>query len=388
MKRQDYISRIDQAFRVTPIVALLGPRQCGKTTLARQYFKRRYPSEENFSSHYFDLEDFEDLHRLEDAKLSLGSLEGLIVIDEVQKRPDLFPTLRVLIDKHRDTQQYLILGSASRDLIQQSSETLAGRISYQELTPFNFSETHDLEKLWVRGGFPLAYLADTDEISFAWRKAYIQTFLERDIPALGIQIPAKQLHRAWTMLAHYHGQIFNASELGRSLGVSDKTMRHYLDILCGTFMVRALQPYFANLKKRQVKASKLFFRDSGILHALLGLQDKNTLLTYPRLGTSWEGFAIEEIIRHHAVRSEECYFWATHSGAELDLCIEAGEGLLGFECKYTSAPKLTASMLTVLKEVSLKKITVIYPGKKRYFLHEKVEVVGLTEYLLTTLERK
>ncbi|MBI5447471.1 MAG: ATP-binding protein [Gammaproteobacteria bacterium] len=383
MRRQDFIEKLKKAFQVNPIVALLGPRQCGKTTLARFYFKEYFQVSENYSSHYFDLEDMEDLYRLDDPKLALGSLEGLIVIDEIQKRPDLFPMLRVLIDNHRDTQRYLILGSASRDLIQQSSETLAGRISYLELTPFNFIETHNLEKLWLRGGFPLSYLANTEEISFSWRKEYIQTFLERDIPALGIQIPSKQLHRAWSMLAHYHGQIFNASEMARSLSVSDKTIRHYLDILCGTFMIRELKPYFTNLKKRQVKSSKIYLRDSGILHALVGISDKNSLLTYPKLGASWEGLAIEEIIRHHHAREEECYFWATHSGAELDLCLESKGQLIGFECKYTSSPKISSSMLAALNELGLDKLTVIYPGGKRFFLHEKIEAVGLENYLLS-----
>lgn len=383
MDRKTFVEKIEHAFRVNPIVAILGPRQCGKTTLARSYFKNAFGTKTINSSNYFDLEDFEDLHRLEDPKLALGSLTGLIVIDEIQKYPALFPMLRVLIDQHRDTQHYLILGSASRDLIQQSSETLAGRISYLELTPFNFSETHQLEPLWQRGGFPQSFLADTDDISYRWRKEYIQTFLERDIPALGINIPAKQLHRFWSILAHYHGQLFNASEVGRTLGISDKTVRHYLDILCGTFMIRELQPYFANIKKRQVKSSKIYFRDSGILHALLGLTNPSALLTYPRLGASWEGIALEEVIRHHQVRSENCYFWRSHTGTKLDLYIEKDGKFFGFECKYTSAPKLTQSMLVTLDDLQLEKITVIYPGEKRYFLNEKIEVIGLALYLST-----
>ena len=312
--------------------------------------------------------------------MALESLIGLIVIDEIQKRPDLFPLLRVLIDKHRSTQQYLILGSASRDLIQQSSETLAGRISYLELTPFNLSEVHDINTLWIRGGFPLSYLAVSDEISFSWRKDYIQTFLERDIPNLGINIPPKQLHRFWSMLAHYHGQLFNASELGRSISLSDKTMRHYLDILCGTFMIRELQPWFANLKKRQVKSSKIYFRDSGIFHALTGITNHSALLRYPGIGASWEGFALEEVIRHHSARAEECYFWRTYTGDKLDLCIEQNGHLSGFEFKFSSAPKLTSSMIVALEALELDKITVIYPGEKQFYLHEKVEVIGLGHY--------
>lgn len=384
MLRTAFIKKIQHALKVTPIVAILGPRQCGKTTLAQCYFEEFYKSNNTGLSNYFDLEDFEDLRRLEDPKLALDSLTGLIVIDEIQKYPALFPMLRVLIDKNRATQQYLILGSASRDLIQQSSETLAGRISYLELTPFNFSETHQLQLLWQRGGFPRSYLADTNLISYSWRKEYIQTFLERDIPALGINIPAKQLHRFWSMLAHYHGQLFNASEIGRALGVSDKTIRNYLDILCGTFMIRELQPYFANIKKRQVKSSKIYFRDSGILHALLGLVDPAAVLIYPKLGASWEGFALEEIIRYHQVRSEDCYFWRSHTGTELDLYFEKDGEFYGFECKYTSSPKLTQSMLTALNDLQLKRLTIIYAGEKRYFLHEKIEVVGLTLYLNQT----
>lgn len=383
MLRQDFIDKIQQAFAVNPIVALLGPRQCGKTTLAKEYFNNYFVAHLRPPlANYFDLEDFQDLYRLDDPKLALSSLTGLIVIDEIQKRPDLFPTLRVLIDNYKHTQRYLILGSAGRDLIQQSSETLAGRISYLELTPFNYNETGNLDKLLIRGGFPMSYLAETELVSFNWRKEYIQTFLERDIPILGIKIPAKLLHRFWSMLAHYHGQLFNASELGRSLGITDKTIRHYLDILCGTFMLRELQPYFANLKKRQVKSSKIYFRDTGILHALVGITDQSALLTYPKLGASWEGLAIEEIIRHHQIRAEECYFWRTYgSGAELDLCIEKNGRLLGFEIKYTSAPKLTSSIISALNELKLDKITVIYPGQQQFFLHEKVEVVGLAIYL-------
>ena len=381
MQRQTFFESMQLAFQVNPIVVLLGPRQCGKTRLARQYFKSYFKTDNVTSPNYFDLEDFEDLERLIDPRLALGSLKGLIVIDEIQKRPDLFPMLRVLIDANRQTQRYLILGSASRDLIRQSSETLAGRISYIELTPFNFSETKSIEQLWSRGGFPLSYLAATDLNSFAWRKAYIQTFLERDIPALGINIPAQQLHRAFSMLTHYHGQIMNASEIGKSLFLSDKTIRNYVDILCGTFMIRELKPYFINIKKRQVKSSKIYFRDSGILHALQGLADFNALLTQPKLGASWEGFALEEVIRYHKFSEEDCYFWSTHGNAELDLYVDALPKRMGFEFKYSSAPKLTSSMLTSLSDLKLDKITVIYPGKKRFLIHEKVEVVGLEVYL-------
>lgn len=378
MNRLGFPEKITKAFRTHPVTAILGPRQCGKTTVARQYARL---CEKDEDLHYFDLEDPVDLIKLENPGLSLASLKGLIVIDEIQRRPELFPMLRVLVDQ-KNPQRFLILGSASRELIRQSSETLAGRIAYIELTPFSFPETHDLEKLWIRGGFPLSYLGETLEDSIEWRKFYIQTFLEQDIPMLGIQIPPQTLRRFWMMLAHYHGNIFNASEIGRSLGISDTTVRRYLDILTHTFMIRQLQPWFENINKRQVKAPKIYFRDSGLFHSLIDTTHPDILNRHPKLGASWEGLIIEEIIRKHHAEPGECYFWAVHSQAELDLLIFKGGKRLGFEVKYADAPSLSRSMVTACETLHLDSLTVIYPGKKDYTLAEKINVCGAEKYLL------
>ncbi|HEV2613260.1 MAG TPA: ATP-binding protein [Gammaproteobacteria bacterium] len=377
MERLDYSQQITKAYRTHPVVALLGPRQCGKTTLAKQYIKQH---KELGEIHYFDLEDPTDLAKLDNPMLAFSSLEGLIVIDEIQRRPELFPVLRVLVDEKK-AKRFLILGSASRELIQQSSETLAGRIAYIELMPFSFPETHDLEKLWIRGGFPLSYLGKTLEDSIEWRKFYIQTFLEQDIPALGIQIPPQALRRFWMMLAHYHGNIFNASEIGRSLGIADTTVRRYLDILTYTFMVRQLQPWFENINKRQVKSPKIYFRDSGIFHSLIDATDPKLLHRHPKLGASWEGLVVEEIIRKHHAEPGECYFWGVHSQAELDLLIFKNGKRLGFEIKYADAPKLSKSMITAYETLHLDELKVIYPGKKDYKLSENIEVCGAEHFL-------
>lgn len=363
---------------VHPIVALLAPRQCGKTTLARMYCEKDPSFQKN---NYFDLEKSVDIGRLQNPMLTLQSLSGLIVIDEVQRYADLFTTLRVLVDEEHSKQKYLILGSASRELIRQSSESLAGRIAYLELTPFSFGETGNLERLWLRGGFPKSYLAENDEQSFDWREFYIRTFLEQDIPNLGINIPSTTLGRFWAMLSHYHGNIFNASELGRSFGASDLTMRRYLDILTGTFMMRQLQPWHANISKRQVKAPKIYFRDSGILHALLHIETFDQLQTHPKLGASWEGFALEEVIRANHTSSQNCYFWGTYGGAEVDLLIHQKEGLHGFEFKYADAPKLTKSMQIAVEDLNLQHLYVLYPGSVDYPLSEKISVMGLRNYL-------
>lgn len=377
MIRQFFLNKIEQAFKVTKVVAILGPRQCGKTTAAKQYIEKQ----EHFSKqNYFDLENYLDRERLSDPLLSLSSLSGLIVIDEIQRAPNLFETLRVLVDNKDLDQRYLILGSASRDLIAQSSETLAGRITYLELTPFMFDEIHQMEKLWIRGGYPLSILGASDDISVAWRKGYIKTFLERDIPALGINIPAEQLRRFWMMLAHYHGNMFNASELGRSLGVSHKTMKEYADILTGTFMVRQLQPWYENIGKRQVKTPKIYIRDSGIFHTLIGVNTQSDLLVNPKLGASWEGFALEQIIFHLDAQQEECYFWRTHQQAELDLLIVKNGKRLGFEIKYSGAPKLTKSMQIAQEDLGLDILTVVYPGDIEYFLTKDIQVKSLKSF--------
>lgn len=374
MKRPYYLKSIGHHLETHPAVALLGPRQCGKATLARDC-ANHFPI-----VNYFDLENPRDLAKLDDPLLALENLQGLIVIDEIQRRPDLFPVLRVLIDKADTKQKYLILGSASRDLIRQSSETLAGRIAYIELTPFILSETKESKRLWLRGGFPLSYLATSESTSFEWREFYVATFLERDIPALGFQIPPQMLRRFWMMLAHYHGQIFNASEIGKSLGISGATVRRYLNILTGTFMIRELIPWWENISKRQIKSPKIYFRDSGLLHVLLGLENWSELQNHPKLGASWEGYALEQVIDFHHAKSENVYFWGTQGGAELDLFMMEKGKRLGFEFKYASAPRLTPSMKSAVEDLNLDQLTIIYPGEENYLLTKTIKVMGLKNY--------
>lgn len=372
MQRNQYLTAIQQALQVNPVVAMLGPRQCGKTTLARAYGE--YPSQ-----NYFDLEEPLDHARLMNPKIALEDLGGLVVIDEVQRSPELFPVLRVLVDRPHNRARFLILGSASRDLIQQTSETLAGRISYLEISPFSLFEVGvaSSKVLWSRGGFPRSFLAGSDKESSRWRDDYIRTYLERDLPMLGIQIPAASIRRFWMMLSHYHGQMFNASELARSLQISDTTARRYLDILTGTFMVRALQPWFENIGKRQVKTPKIFFRDSGIFHSLIGVADMNSLLVHPKLGASWEGFALEEIKRAFNAREEDCFFWAVHQQSELDLLIMHNGQRLGFEIKFTDSPTVTASMKIALKTLKLDSLLLVCPGSALFKIDEHISVCGL-----------
>ncbi len=373
MLRPQYLQEIATQLKVHPTCAILGPRQVGKTTLA-QIYAAQHPQEE---VHRFDLENPLDLAKLENPMLALGKLSGLILIDEIQRRPELFPILRVLIDNKTVKRKFLILGSASRDLIRQSSESLAGRIGYIELTPFSLHEAHNAALLWLRGGFPLAFLAETNQESLLWRQSYILTFLERDIPNLGFQIPPQQMRRFWLMLVHYHGQIFNASELAKSLGISDHMVRKYLDILAGTFMIRILAPWFENLEKRQIKSPKIYFRDSGILHALLGFQEEKELDLYPKLGSFWEGFALEEILRQTHATAEESYFWGTPAGAELDLFILKNGKRIGFEFKYTDSPKITPSMRIALQDLKLDHLYLIFPGQDEFPMTEEITARGL-----------
>lgn len=373
-KREHFLQQIEQQFRIHSVCALLGPRQVGKTTLARAFAKEKRDNQ----IRAFDLENALDLKRLENPMLALSSEpEKLIIIDEIQMRPDLFPAIRVLVDDPSHKRNLLVLGSASRDLLRQSSETLAGRIGYIELPPLSLTETGDLNTLWLRGGFPRSYLADNESDSFLWRQNYITTFLERDIPNLGFNLPAKQLLRFWMMLTYYHGQTLNTSEIARSLGVSDPTVRRYLDILIGTFMIRELIPWSENIKKRQVRSPKIYFRDSGILHALLNIRNTSDLDIFPRLGAFWEGFALEEIIKFLGLRSEECFFWATHADAELDLFIMLHGKRIGFEFKYADVPKTTKSMRIALTDLRLDHIFVIYPGTEIFPLDEKITAYGL-----------
>ena len=384
MERKKLVQHVSELLQVFRVVALLGPRQSGKTTLARQ-FAASGAEPFNDALNYFDLEDPAHLERLTTPKLALEKLNGLVVIDEIQHRPDLFPILRVLADRAQNPAQFLILGSASRDLIRQGAETLAGRIGFVEVTPFSLVETgaDTTDTLWLRGGFPLSFLAASDEASWLWREAYVKTFLERDIPALGIQIPASTLRRFWMMLAHYHGQQFNASELGKSLGVADTTVSRYLDVLTGTFMVRRLTPWFENIKKRQIKTPKIYFRDSGILHRLLGIPAMEQMVTHPKLGASWEGFALEHVIRASGVSEEETYYWGVHNQAELDLLLFRGGRRLGFEVKYTDTPKVTASQRAALEHLRLDSLTLVCPGSASYPLDDKIQVCGLTHLIQT-----
>ncbi|OGV28233.1 MAG: hypothetical protein A3F18_06060 [Legionellales bacterium RIFCSPHIGHO2_12_FULL_37_14] len=375
MERFYYLDKINQLNQQFPAVALLGPRQVGKTTIVRAY-QQQY--QQKFAEiHLFDMEDPQTLGMFSQPQLLLSSLKGLIILDEIQLRPDLFPLLRVLIDDPTKDQKWIILGSASRQLLQQSSESLAGRIAYMEINPFSLAEVSELEKLWLRGGFPNSYLAADNERSMEWRKQYIKTYLEQDIPNLGIQIAPLQLRRFWMMLAHYHGNILKVEELSRSMGINNKSIRHYLDILSGTFMLRQLQPWWENISKRQVKSPKIYFRDSGLLHYLLDLYTKEMLIRHPKIGASWEGFALEEVIRCNHFEPEECYFWATHQNAELDLLVLHKGKRLGFEFKYTDAPTLTKSMQIACHDLQLDSLTVIYPGTRTYFLAENIKVMPL-----------
>ncbi|WP_420886599.1 ATP-binding protein [Candidatus Finniella inopinata] len=376
MKRQQTVEEIQFAFKVTPVCGLIGPRQCGKTTTAKE-IANQYPG----IVHHFDLEDERDQNKMREPLLVLENLEGLIIIDEIHHAPDLFKSLRVLVDQKKN-RKFLVLGSASQELLKQTSESLAGRITFVEMTPFHLKEINSAEQLHTRGGFPLSYLAESDDISVAWRKGYIKTFLERDIPSLGFQLSPQNLRRFWTMLAHYHGQIFNASEIGTSLGINYKTSQHYLDILESTFMVRRLTPWIANIKKRQVKAPKMYFTDSGLLHSLLGINNHDDLLGHPKLGASWEGFAMEQIIRTTKADKESCFYWSTQSGDELDLIILENGKMNGFEFKYSSKPSLTKSLHFALEDLMPASMTIIVPGDEEYLIHEKVRVCGLTKFCL------
>lgn len=371
IQRTQYLEQLARALARSPVTSLLGPRQCGKTTLARRLAVER-------DAIYFDLESFPDQQRLQNPELVLGSLQGLVVLDEIQLKPELFSVLRVLVDSPQCRARFLILGSASPQIVKKVSETLAGRTEFIELSGFNLAElaAGSLEKLWLRGGFPLSFLASSEENSQAWRQNFIRSFLERDIPQLGITIPAAAMRRFWTMLAHYHGQTLNASELGRSLAVSDKTVRSYLDILTGTFMVRQLQPWHENIGKRQVKAPKIYLRDSGLLHSLLELPDMHQLLAHPKLGASWEGYALEQVVQ--ILNPSEVYFWATHSGAELDLFFLQSGKRYGIEFKFNEAPKISKSMRVALDCLALDHLWVVYPGKESYPVTEKITVVPLS----------
>ena len=357
-----------------PVVAILGARQVGKTTLAQQLVARR-----SRTSTVFDLENPDDLARLAEPMLALEDLGGLVVLDEIQRRPDLFPVLRVLADRPGTPARFLVLGSASPDLLKQSSESLAGRILYHRLGGLALDEVglEQRDRLWLRGGFPRSFLAESDQASAEWRREFVSTFLERDLPELGVTIPSATLRRFWTMLAHYHGQIWNGSELARAFGVAQTTVRRYLDIFTAALVLRQLPPWFENLKKRQVKSPKVYLADSGILHSLLNLETRDDLLRHPKVGASWEGFALDEIVVRLGARREESFFWATHAGAELDLLVVRGNRRLGLEIKRTSAPSMSRSMRSALSDLGLERLDVVHAGEHTYPLAERVRAVAL-----------
>jgi predicted AAA+ superfamily ATPase len=372
--RMTDIVLVRAVLRRSRVVALLGPRQCGKTTLAREFVS---PD----SLNYFDLEDPQSLARLTEPSIALRPLKKLVVIDEVQRRPDLFPLLRVLADRRPLPARFLILGSASPDLLRQSSETLAGRIETVPLEGFRLSDLGAAAqgRHWLRGGFPLAYTARTDPDSLSWRRQFLHTFLERDLPQLGITIPAIALRRFCNMVAHYHGQTWSGSEMARALSVSEPTVRRYLDLMADVYMLRQLPPWFENLGKRQVRAPKVYVRDSGLLHALLGIANQRDLENHPKVGASWEGYAVEEVLK--SVRPAEAYYWATHNGAELDLLLFKDGRRIGVECKRADAPVLTPSMRIALADLKLDRLCVLYPGDKTYSLAKKVEVIPLAKFV-------
>lgn len=366
--RQEDKTRLEALIAAFPVTAILGPRQAGKTTLAREFA----------ADSYFDLENPRDAALLAEPQLALEGLSGLIVIDEVQRAPNLFPLIRHLVDT-RESQRYLVLGSASRDLIRQSAESLAGRIAYHQLDGFRLGDVgvENWRTLWMRGALPPSYCAPTDEASDLWREQYIATFLERDIPQLGIDIPAATLRRFWMMLCHYHGQVINYAEFARSFGVSDMAVRRYLEILQGTFMVRILQPWHMNVSKRLVKRPKVYLRDSGLLHTLLSIRSAKDLAAHNKLGASWEGFALEAAVRSIGKRAEETFFWATHAGAEVDLFWQEHGRNWAIEVKYADAPRLTPSMKSAIEDLALAHLWVLYPGDRTYPLAKSITALPM-----------
>ena len=375
INRSDETTVVARLLRQFPVVALLGPRQVGKTTLARQVASVwRGPVT------HFDLEQPSAIAQLTDSELALAPLKGLVVLDEVQRRPEIFPVLRVLADRTGRPARFLVLGSAAPELLKQTSESLAGRIAFHELGGFSLDEIDrkHVDRLWLRGGYPLSFTARSDEASLDWRRNFVRTYLERDLPQLGISVPAQTLRRLWTMLAHCHGQVLNWSELGRSMSVADNTVRRYVDHLAQTFMVELLPPWFKNISKRQVKAPKLYLKDSGILHALLDQETAPGLLSHPKVGASWEGFALGAVSQHLGMRPEQRYFWATHQGAELDLLFVDGNRKRGFEFKRTVAPAVTPSMRTALETLKLDHLAVVHAGAKSFPLGPRITAVALS----------
>ncbi|MCZ7556091.1 MAG: ATP-binding protein [Bacteroidia bacterium] len=378
LERTTDIEAVKRALRLFPVVGIVGARQVGKTTLAQSVGELGHESVT-----HFDLENPEDLARLREAMPALKGLSGLVILDEVQRMPDLFSVLRVLADRSGNSTRFLVLGSASPELLRQGSESLAGRVFFHELRGFSLSDTGIAmqDQLWLRGGFPRSFLAASEEDSVAWRRAFIRTFLERDLPQLGVTISAETLRRFWTMLAHRHGQLWNSSDFARSFGVADTTVRGYLDTLTAALVVSQLRPWHENLSKRQVKSPKVFLSDSGMLHTLLGIRNREDVEVHPVLGTSWEGFIIDQIIRHTGAEADECFFWATHAGAELDLLLVRGRQRRGFEIKRSSAPGTTRSMHIALKDLKLQHLDVIHSGDGTFPLSENIRAVASNRLL-------
>lgn len=386
MERRAFLDGIEACFKRAPVVAILGPRQCGKTTLARQFVAQHG---EIPAQNHFDLEDPISFERLREPRLALGGLSGLVVIDEIQLRPDLFPLLRVLADRPNRPARFLILGRASPELLRQGLETLAGRIAFLELHPFSIAEGLDIDqsRLFLRGGFPRSYLADSDEDSYRWRSDYARTFLERDLASLGFSIPSPTMRRFWSMLAHYHGQVVNFSDIGRSFGMADSTMRRYIDILEGAFMVRTLQPWHENVAKRQVRRPKLYFRDCGLMHHLLGIETWSDLQLSPRLGASWEGFALEELIRTFD-STWTPYFWQVHQQESIDLVMVRGSRKLAFEFKYAGAPRLGRGFFTAMEILQAERSVIVVPSSPTYSKGERITVADLPEAIRIARESR
>ena len=374
--RPAHVAELVRKLDANPVVALLGARQVGKTTLADML--ARNLAETDHPTTRLDLEDPRDLARLDEPTLTLEPLRGLVVIDEIQRRPDLFPVLRVLADRRPQPARFLVLGSASPELLRQGSESLAGRISFHELTGFDLAEVgpERWRRLWLRGGFPRAWLARSNEGSMEWRRDFVRTFVERDLPDLGIALPPRLLHDFWTMLAHYHGQIWNGSELGRAFGLAHTTVRRHLDRMTGAYVMRQLRPWRENLGKRVVKSPKVYIADSGLLHSLLDIPTARDLAAHPKVGASWEGFALEQVVRRLGARPDECYFWSLHGGPELDLLVVRGRRRLGYEFKRTDAPRAAASMRSAMRQLGLDRLDVVHVGRDTFPLAEGIRAVA------------